>query len=111
MQIGVPRERKTLEQRVAITPDGARELIKHGHSLIIETNAGLGSSFPDDAYKAVGCRIVKTLRDVWTNAELLVKVKEQRRKSSNSSALISCCSISYTSQAYLKWQTPSSRVR
>jgi alanine dehydrogenase len=76
MQIGVPRERKTLEQRVAITPDGARELIKHGHSLLIETNAGVGSSFSDDAYEAVGCRIVKTLRDVWTNAELLVKVKE-----------------------------------
>jgi alanine dehydrogenase len=76
MQIGVPRERKTLEQRVAITPDGARELIKHGHSVIIETNAGLGSSFPDNDYETVGCRIVKTLREVWTNAELLVKVKE-----------------------------------
>jgi alanine dehydrogenase len=76
MQIGVPRERKTLEQRVAITPDGARELIKHGHSLLIETNAGFGSSFPDEAYEAVGCRIVKTLAEVWKNSELLVKVKE-----------------------------------
>lgn len=76
MRIGVPRERKTLEQRVALTPDGAQELIKHGHSVIIETGAGVGSSLPDEAYRAVGCTIAKTLEETWKSAELLVKVKE-----------------------------------
>jgi alanine dehydrogenase len=76
MQIGVPRERKTLEQRVAITPQGAKKLTAAGHSLLIERGAGLGSSFPDDDYRAAGCTIVSTLAEVWKNAELLVKVKE-----------------------------------
>ncbi len=76
MQIGVPRERKTLEKRVAITPEGAQHLIKRGHSLLIEAGAGEGSGFSDDDYRAVGCRIARTLGDVWSNAELLVKVKE-----------------------------------
>lgn len=76
MIIGVPRERKTLEKRVALTPDGAHELTKRGHKVLIETNAGAGSFFPDDAYKASGCTIVSTLADVWKGCELLVKVKE-----------------------------------
>lgn len=76
MIIGIPRERKTLEKRVALTPDGAQELIKDGHQVLIETNAGMGSFFEDQAYSAVGCQIVKTLEDVWSRAELLVKVKE-----------------------------------
>jgi alanine dehydrogenase len=76
MQVGVPRERKTLEKRVALTPDGARELIKHGHSVLIEKGAGEGSSFADSDYEFVGCRIAPTLAEVWNNSELLVKVKE-----------------------------------
>lgn len=76
MIIGVPRERKTLEKRVALTPDGARELIKHGHTVIIETKAGDGSHFTDELYKAVGCRIAPTLEEVWTKADMIVKVKE-----------------------------------
>jgi alanine dehydrogenase len=76
MRIGVPRERKTLEKRVAITPHGARELIELGHSVLIETGAGVGSSFEDSAYQQVGCQIVPTLGDVWNRSELLVKVKE-----------------------------------
>ena len=76
MHIGVPRERKNLEKRVAITPDGARELVKHGHTVLIEKNAGIGASFADSDYEFVGCRIVPTLAEVWKNAELLVKVKE-----------------------------------
>ena len=76
MRIGVPRERKTLEKRVAISPLGARELTRLGHSVLIETGAGVGSSFPDAAYQEAGCDIVPTLADVWTEAELLVKVKE-----------------------------------
>lgn len=76
MIIGVPRERKTLEKRVAITPDGADLLVKRGHELLIEKDAGVGSSFSDADYQSAGCRIVPTLKDVWTNSELVVKVKE-----------------------------------
>jgi alanine dehydrogenase len=76
MKIGVPRERKTLEKRVAITPEGGKELVQLGHTVLIETNAGVGSSFPDAAYLTAGCQIVPTLADVWNKAELLVKVKE-----------------------------------
>jgi alanine dehydrogenase len=76
MIIGVPRERKTLEQRVALTPDGARELIHDGHTVLIETNAGQLSFFTDEAYKAAGATIVTTLRELWTTAEMIVKVKE-----------------------------------
>ena len=76
MQIGVPRERKTLEKRVAITPQGAAQLIQRGHTVLVETSAGDGSGFTDDDYRTAGCKIAKTLGDVWTNAELLVKVKE-----------------------------------
>lgn len=76
MRIGVPRERKTLEKRVAITPDGAGELIKRGHSVLIETSAGEGSGFSDEMYRSAGCKIAKSLGDVWNNVQLLVKVKE-----------------------------------
>jgi alanine dehydrogenase len=76
MRIGVPRERKTLEKRVAITPDGAKQLAARGHTVLIETGAGAGSSFSDEDYKSAGCTIVPTLADVWNKAELLVKVKE-----------------------------------
>jgi alanine dehydrogenase len=76
MIIGVPRERKILEKRVAVTPDGAHELVAHGHQVLIETNAGAGSHFTDEQYVKAGCRIVSTLKEVWTNSELIVKVKE-----------------------------------
>lgn len=76
MKIGVPRERKTLEKRVALTPDGAKQLVELGHTVLIETNAGAGSAFNDAAYAAAGCQILPTLADVWNNSELLVKVKE-----------------------------------
>lgn len=76
MKIGVPRERKTLEKRVALTPDGAHTLVAHGHDILIETDAGAGSHFDDSAYKQAGCKIVPTLADVWNGADLVVKVKE-----------------------------------
>jgi alanine dehydrogenase len=76
MKVGVPRERKTIEQRVALTPDGAAELVKHGHEVLIETNAGLKSHYDNDQYKAAGCTIVDTLSDVWTKSDMVVKVKE-----------------------------------
>ncbi len=76
MIIGVPGERKTLEKRVAITPDGAHELVRRGHEVLIEKGAGVGSHFADSAYQDVGCKIAPNLKEVWTRAELIVKVKE-----------------------------------
>ena len=76
MIIGVPRERKPDERRVAITPDGVRELSSRGHTILIETNAGVLSGFTDAEFKSAGAEIAKTLEDVWGRADLLVKVKE-----------------------------------
>ncbi|MCO6429809.1 MAG: alanine dehydrogenase, partial [Deltaproteobacteria bacterium] len=76
MIIGVPKERKTLEKRVAITPDGANEVIKHGHKILIEQGAGEGSFFTDADYKEAGCEVVPALKDVWTRSDMVVKVKE-----------------------------------
>jgi alanine dehydrogenase len=75
MKIGVAKEIKTDEYRVALTPAGARELVERGHDVTVETGAGDGSSFPDGVYEAVGARI-GSVDDVWGDAELLLKVKE-----------------------------------
>jgi alanine dehydrogenase len=74
--IGVPKELKPDEYRVAVTPAGVRELVSRGHSVIIETEAGVPSSIPDDAFTDVGADIVPKARDVFDGAELIVKVKE-----------------------------------
>ena len=76
MIIGVPKELKPDEYRVAVTPAGVRELVSRGHSVIIETEAGVPSSLPDDAFTDVGADIVPKARDVFDGAELIVKVKE-----------------------------------
>jgi alanine dehydrogenase len=75
MKIGVAREIKPDEYRVALTPAGALELINDGHEVTIETGAGTGSSFADDAYTRVGAR-VGSVDDVWGGSDLLLKVKE-----------------------------------
>jgi alanine dehydrogenase len=75
LNIGVAKEIKTDEYRVALTPAGARELGQRGHDVIVETGAGEGSSFSDAAYEAAGARIA-SVDDVWADAELLLKVKE-----------------------------------
>lgn len=75
MKIGVAKEIKTDEYRVALTPAGARELVQRGHDVTIETGAGEGSAFPDSAYEAAGARIA-AVDDVWSDSELLLKVKE-----------------------------------
>ncbi len=75
MRIGVAKEIKPDEYRVALTPAGARELVQKGHDVFVETGAGDGSAFPDSIYEAVGARIV-SVDDVWSEAELLLKVKE-----------------------------------
>ena len=75
MKIGVAREIKTDEYRVALTPAGALELIRRGHEVIVEAGAGEGSSFPDSAYERVGAAIA-SVDDVWSESELILKVKE-----------------------------------
>ncbi len=75
MQIGVAKEIKPQEYRVALTPAGARELVQHGHEVLVETDAGAGSAFPDEAYARSGAKIV-SVDDVWGRSDLLLKVKE-----------------------------------
>ena len=76
MKIGVPREVKDHEYRVAITPAGVKELVDHGHAVSIEQDAGVGSSITDDEYVAAGAKIIGSADDVWADAELVLKVKE-----------------------------------
>src|ERR1700687_3281294 len=74
--VGVPREVKTDEHRVAITPDGVSEMRHHGVSVLVERDAGTGSSITDDDYRGAGAEIVDTAADVWGRAGLVIKVKE-----------------------------------
>ncbi len=76
MLVGVPKEIKNHEYRVAITPAGVKEFVNHGHKVVIETNAGAGSAISDDAYRAAGAEIVATAAEVWSRAEMIMKVKE-----------------------------------
>jgi alanine dehydrogenase len=73
--VGVVREIKPDEYRVALTPAGALELRQRGHDVLVEVGAGLGSSFPDSDYESVGARVA-SVEDVWASADLLLKVKE-----------------------------------
>jgi alanine dehydrogenase len=75
MNVGVPKEIKSDEYRVALTPAGALELTSHGHSVLIEQGAGMGSAFLDADYEAVGARI-GSVEEVWGESELVLKVKE-----------------------------------
>ncbi len=73
--VGVPKEIKTLEHRVAMTPDGVRELERHGIDVFVETGAGEGASITDDDYRAAGADIVPTAAEAWSK-QMVVKVKE-----------------------------------
>jgi alanine dehydrogenase len=75
VKIGVAKEIKSDEYRVALTPAGALELVRRGHEVLVETDAGTGSAFTDDAYVNVGARVV-SVEHVWSESELLLKVKE-----------------------------------
>jgi alanine dehydrogenase len=75
MIVGVPKEIKDNEYRVAMTPGGVRQLVEAGHEVHVETGAGEGSGFPDAQYQKVGAKIVPTNTDAW-NAQMVVKVKE-----------------------------------
>ncbi len=76
MQIGVPKEIKTNENRVALVPGGAEALVNDGHTVFIERGAGEGSGFADALYEAAGAKILDTADEVWQRAELIMKVKE-----------------------------------
>jgi alanine dehydrogenase len=76
MKIGIPREVKNHEYRVAITPSGVHELVVHGHEVFVEKDAGVGSSIVDEDYNAAGAQILDTADAVWETCDLILKVKE-----------------------------------
>ena len=76
LMVGVPREVKPDEYRVAVTPDGVRELVGHGVEVLVEAGAGAGASIPDDDYRGAGATIAPTAAEVWERAGLVCKVKE-----------------------------------
>jgi len=76
MIIGVPKEIKEQEQRVALLPSAVNQLTRHGHSVLVEKNAGAGSGYPDETYAKAGAEIVDRAKDVFSRAEMIVKVKE-----------------------------------
>ncbi len=76
MKVGVPREIKNHEYRVAITPSGVHELARSGHQVVIEAGAGDGSSIPDEDFITAGAKILPTADDVWAEGDMILKVKE-----------------------------------
>ena len=76
MIIGIPKEIKNNENRVAMTPAGVQEMTRRGHKVYVQATAGLNSGFTDDAYRAVGAEILPTIEEVYATAEMIVKVKE-----------------------------------
>src|SRR2546425_2670771 len=76
MIVGVPKEIKTAEHRVALVPAGVESLVGDGHRVLVEEGAGIGSGFADEAYGAAGGTLVPKAADVWAKAEMVVKVKE-----------------------------------
>ena len=76
MKVGIPKEIKNNENRVGMTPSGVAELVKHGHSVVVQHTAGEGSGFSDDEYKRAGASILANIEDVYAEAEMIVKVKE-----------------------------------
>jgi alanine dehydrogenase len=76
MVIGVPKEIKEQEQRVALLPSAANQLIRRGHSVLVEKNAGIGSGYADEEYVKAGAEIADTAKEVFARADMIVKVKE-----------------------------------
>ncbi|WP_290541118.1 alanine dehydrogenase [Alistipes sp.] len=76
MIVGIPKEIKNNENRVALTPAGARELVKRGHKVYVQATAGVNSGFADDAYTAAGAELLPSIEEVYARAEMIVKVKE-----------------------------------
>jgi alanine dehydrogenase len=76
MKLGVPKEIKTNENRIALVPAGAEAMVGAGHSVLVETGAGLGSGFSDEMYKTVGAKIAPDAATVWKDSDMIMKVKE-----------------------------------
>ena len=76
MIVGVPKEIKNNENRVALTPGGALELVKRGHTVYVQDTAGINSGFPNKLYEKVGAKILPTIEEVYGIAEMIIKVKE-----------------------------------
>ena len=76
MRVGVPKEIKVLENRVGLVPGSVRELVAHGHSVVVEHNAGQGIGMDDDTYRKAGATVVATAAEVFAAADMIVKVKE-----------------------------------
>src|SRR6266567_2161871 len=76
MVIGVPKEIKEQERRIALVPSAAEQLTKRGHAVLVEKNGGIGSGYPDEEYKKAGAEIVDLATDVFARADMIVKVKE-----------------------------------
>ena len=76
MRVGIPKEIKTLEFRVGMTPAGVHELVHDGHDVVVETNAGAGIGVSDADYEQVGASIAPKAKDIFDSAELIIKVKE-----------------------------------
>jgi len=76
MIIGIPKEIKEQEQRVALLPSAASQLTRRGHSVVVQKNAGIGSGYPDDDYVKAGAEIVDQTKEVFARADMIVKVKE-----------------------------------
>eukprot|EP01034_Spumella_vulgaris_P004748 gene4748-6063_t len=80
MIIGVPKEIKNNENRVAVTPAGITEFRKHGHTIYVQMEAGKGSGFSDEQYAEAGATILSTIEEVYAIAEMIIKVKEPIEK-------------------------------
>ena len=76
MIIGVPKEIKNNENRVALTPAGVVSYVQAGHKVIVESGAGVGSAFHDEEYANAGAEIIADAADIWAQAEMIMKVKE-----------------------------------
>lgn len=76
MKVGIPKEIKDNEYRVAITPSGVQALVAHGHQVMVEHNAGLGSTFTDEDYHAAGAKLVDSADEVFAQSDMILKVKE-----------------------------------
>ncbi len=80
MKIGVPKEIKTLEFRVGMTPDGVHELVVDGHEVIVETNVGDGIGVSDKDYRAAGARVAATADEIFAATDMIIKVKEPQMR-------------------------------
>ena len=76
MIIGLPKEIKEQEARVGLTPHSVKELVNHGHKVLVEKNAGINAGFENEHYRKIGAKIIDNPSDIFNDAEMIIKVKE-----------------------------------